>query len=135
MKGFLAFLLVCVFVGMVGISTADIPDLVGNWTGPYVEYNAGQGFSEQEEGVYFINITEQQDRIIVGYSSYSKSDGTEERVDLAGVVSADGTEISLAEQNNGYSTGKIISADEFELTYLSDKDPISVAIDRFFRIN
>ena len=134
MKWFLAVLLLCLIVGLVGITTADIPVLVGNWTGPYVEYNSGEGFSEVESGLFFLNITEQKDRIIIGYSSFKKSDGTEVTRELAGVISADGTELSLAEQNNGYSNGKIIGPDEFELTYLSDNDPISVAIDTFYRI-
>lgn len=135
MKGIKAVLLLCVFACMAGVTTADIPSLIGNWTGSYVEYNSGQGFSENEAGHFFVNITEQQDRIFVGYSSYTKSDGTEVIRELAGVISADGTELSLAEQNNGYSTGKIIGTDEFELVYLSDSDPIAVAIDRFFRIS
>lgn len=134
MKGFLAVLLLGLIVGLVGITTADIPDLVGNWTGPYVEYNSGEGFSEVESGLFFLNITEQKDRIIIGYTSFKKSDGTQVSRELAGVISADGTDLSLAEQNNGYSNGKIISPDEFELTYLSDNDPISVAIDTFYRI-
>ncbi len=134
MKGFLAVLLLGLIVGLVGITTADIPDLVGNWTGPYVEYNSGEGFSEVESGLFFLNITEQKDRIIIGYTSFKKSDGTEVSRELAGVISADGTDLSLAEQNNGYSNGKIIGPDEFELTYLSDNDPISVAIDTFYRI-
>jgi len=134
MKGLMAVLLLGLIDGMAGITTADIPDLVGNWTGPYVEYKSGQGFSEVESGLFFLNITEQKDRIIIGYSSFKKSDGTEVTRELAGVISADGTELSLAEQNNGYSNGKIIGPDEFELTYLSDNDPISVAIDKFYRI-
>lgn len=134
MKGFLAVLILGLIGGVVGITTADIPDLVGNWTGPYVEYNSGEGFSEVESGLFFLNITEQKDRIIIGYSSFKKSDGTEVNRELAGVISADGTELSLAEQDNGYSNGKIIGPDEFELTYLSDNDPISVAIDEFFRV-
>ena len=134
MKGFLAVLLLGLIAGMVGITTADIPDLVGNWTGPYVEYNSGEGFSEVESGLFFLNITEQKDRIIIGYTSFKKSDGTEVSRELAGVISADGTDLSLAEQNNGYSNGKIIGPDELELTYLSDNDPISVAIDTFYRI-
>ena len=134
MKGFLAVLLLGLIVGLVGITTADIPDLVGNWTGPYVEYNSGEGFSEVESGLFFLNITEQKDRIIIGYTSFKKSDGTQVSRELAGVISADGTDLSLAEQNNGYSNGKIIGPDEFELTYLSDNDPISVAIDTFYRI-
>jgi len=134
MKGFLVVLLLGLIAGMVGVTTADIPDLVGNWTGPYVEYNSGQGFSEVDSGLFFLNITEQKDRIFIGYSSFKKSDGTEVTRELAGVISADGTELSLAEQNNGYSNGKIIGSDEFELTYLSDNDPISVAIDTFYRI-
>lgn len=134
MKGLLIVLFLGVIVGIVGITTADIPDLVGNWSGPYAEYNSGQGFSEKEGGFFFLNITEQQDRIFAGYSLYTSGNGTEVKRDLAGVISADGTELSLAEESNGYSTGKIIGPDEFELTYLFD-NPVSVAIDQFFRLS
>lgn len=133
MKGYFVVLLLCFFVSMMGIATADIPHLIGNWTGPYVEYNASEGFSENEGGFFFINITEQKDRIFVGNSSYIKADGTPVRMKMAGVISADGTELSVVEQNNGYSHGKILGSDAFELTYLSDNDPISVAVDQFIR--
>ncbi|MCA1915842.1 hypothetical protein [Methanospirillum hungatei] len=134
MKGLMAVLLIGLIGGLAGITTAEIPNLVGNWTGPYIEYTSGQGFSDIDSGLFFVNITEQKDRIIIGYSLYQKSDGTKVIRELAGVISADGTELSLAEQNNGYSNGKIIGPDEFELTYRSDHDPIRVAIDTFYRI-
>jgi hypothetical protein len=134
MKGFFAVFFLCMFVGMTGITTADIPNLVGNWTGPYVEYG-NQSFSEKEGGFFFLNITEQKDRIFVGNSSYVKADGTPVMMKMAGVISADGTELSVVEQNNGYSHGKVLGPDAFELTYLTDKDPISVAVDQFNRIS
>ena len=127
-------LLFCIITGLAGVTSADIPDLVGNWTGPYVEYISGQGFSEKDSGLFFLNITEQQERLFVGYSLFTESDGTEIRHELAGVISADGTELSLAEQDNGYSTGKMIGPDEFELTYLSDTEPVTIAVDQFIRI-
>lgn len=135
MKGYGAILFLCMFVCVTGIATADIPSLVGNWTGPYVEYNGNEGFSENEGGFFFLNITEQQDRIFAGNSSYMKADGTPVSMKMAGVISADGTEISVVEQNNGYSHGRILGTDAFELTYLTDKDPISVAVDQFNRIS
>jgi len=133
MKGYVGVLILCMIMGMTGIASADIPNLVGNWTGPYVEYNADTGFADNEGGFFFLNITEQQDRIFTGYSLYVMDNGTPVTKNLAGVISIDGTELSLAEQNNGYSTGKILGPDSLELTYLSDNDPISVAVDQFNR--
>ncbi|MDD1724030.1 MAG: hypothetical protein LUQ07_02740 [Methanospirillum sp.] len=127
----------CIFVAffcIVGITTADVPNLVGNWTGHYSEYNNGKGFSEQESGFFFLNITEQNERIFAGYTQYTNNNGTDIIHDIAGVISSDGTEISFAEQNNGYSTGQVIGPDELEISYLNDNDPISVAIDTFTRI-
>jgi hypothetical protein len=133
MKGYVTVLFLCLVLGMISITTADIPSLVGNWTGPFVEYD-NQTFSELDAGIFYFNITEQKDRIFSGYSSYVKPDGTQLKTDMAGVISADGTELSVVEQNNGYSNGKILGPDAFELTYLSDKNPISVAVDQFIRI-
>ncbi|MDD1728263.1 MAG: hypothetical protein LUQ50_04225 [Methanospirillum sp.] len=129
---------ICFFAALfciVGITTADVPNLVGNWTGPYSEYNAKNGFSEQEGGFFFLNITEQNNRIFAGYSRYTDHNGTDVIDDLAGVINSNGTEFSFVEKNNGYSSGKIISPDELEVTYLNDNDPISVAIDTFIRIS
>ncbi|NLV27206.1 MAG: hypothetical protein GXY48_08600 [Methanomicrobiales archaeon] len=128
------FIFIVAIFSIAGIVEADIPDLVGNWTGPYTEYTGDTGFHEQDSGFFFINITEQKDRIFIGYSMYSNN-GTKVTHDVAGVISADGTQVSLTEQDNGYSTGRIIGPDELELTYLTDNEPISVAIDRFFRIS
>jgi len=134
MKGLQILVMLLVMLFITGIAGADIPDMVGNWTGPYDAHKADEGFFKGDSGVLFLNITEQKDRIIIGYTSLKKSDGTEEKRDLAGVISADGTEISCAERNNGYSHGTIIGPDEIELTYVSDTDPVRVALDRFYRI-
>ncbi len=135
MNGYGAVLLLCMVVCVTGVATADIPNLVGNWTGPYLEYNASGGYSENEGGFFFLNITEQQDRIFSGNSSYVKADGTPVLMKMAGVISADGKEISVVEQNNGYSHGTILGPDAFELIYLNDKEPISVAVDQFKRVS
>ncbi|PWR70472.1 hypothetical protein DLD82_15480 [Methanospirillum stamsii] len=127
------FLVIIAIVSMAGMVMADIPDLVGNWTGPYSEYNGDTGFNEQETGFFFLNITEQKDRIIIGHTRFADT-GTDVTREIAGIISADGTQLSITEENNGYSTGRIIGPDEIELTYLDDKEPISVAIDQFFRI-
>ena len=118
---------------LAAISTADIPDLTGNWTGPYTEYQQPNGFFEGDAGRFSLNITEQQDRIFTGFLIYSRSDGSEVHREIVGVVSSDGTELSVAEKENGYSTGKILGPDEIELVYLSDKDPVSAAVDHLFR--
>lgn len=127
----------CIFVAflcMVGITTADLPNLVGNWTGHYSEYNSGRGYSEQEGGFFFLNITEQNERIIAGYTQYKDMNGTDIMHDMAGVISSDGTQLSFTEQDNGYSAGEIIGPDELEIVYLNDNAPISAAVDTFKRI-
>lgn len=47
------------------------------------------------------------------------------------MISADWTEFSCAEQNNGYSYEAITGPDEYELTYLSDPNLVGVVIDGF----
>lgn len=135
MKGFVGvFFIIMALLCMAGITTADIPNLVGNWTGPYTEYNSDSGFSGEKDGMFFLNITEQNDRIFIGFTRFTDGKDIDVQKDIAGVINAEGTGFSLAEQDNGYSTGIITGQDELELTYLNDRDPISVAIDTFTRI-
>jgi len=135
MKRLCALLMLSLIVCISGIATADIPVLLGNWTGSYAEYKAGQGFTDKEGGFFFLNITEQKDRIFAGYSTYTKSDGTLVSRNMAGAISADGTEISFVEENTGDSHGNIIGPNEFEVIFMTDTKPVTVAVDRFIRIS
>jgi hypothetical protein len=125
--------IVLALVCLIGISSAAVPDLIGNWTGISSQYLSGAGYSELESGTFFLNITEQHDRIFSGASLFRNEKGEKILRDFAGVISTDGTGLSLTEEENGYSTGKILGPDEIELTYLTDRDPICAAIDRFTR--
>jgi len=118
---------------LAAISTADIPDLTGNWTGPYEGYQQPDGFYKVDVEKFTLNITEQQDRIFTGFLMYVNPDGEQIQKEIVGVISADGTGLSVAEKENGYSTGTILGPDEIELVYLSDKDPVSAAVDHLFR--
>jgi hypothetical protein len=48
----------------VGICTAEVPNLVGNWTGSGVGYSKG-AFEEEANGSISLNVTEQ----MTGFSS------------------------------------------------------------------
>lgn len=52
---------------MAGISIAQVPDLVGNWSGQCDAYEDNVGFFEYSDGSFSINITEQKERIFAGF--------------------------------------------------------------------
>ena len=56
-------------------------------------------------------------------------------VDFAGAVGLDNKTLYIAQFDDGYSLGTIISNDEMEQIYLADGKNGSVAIDKLYRIN
>lgn len=127
-------IIVLVFGCTIGIAAADIPDLVGNWTGPNVGYEDYIGFVENNEGSFFLNITEQKDRIFAGFVVTTDSDREEVVKTIAGVISPDGKELYMAEKTEGIATGYILGENELELIYLEVSDPIYAGIDHLYRV-
>ncbi|OPY50175.1 MAG: hypothetical protein A4E49_02836 [Methanosaeta sp. PtaU1.Bin112] len=118
-----------------GICTAQVPDLVGNWTGSqnaYIAENGGYRLSENESTHLF--ITEQKDRLFAGYVTYP-SNGKEIVESLAGAIGLDNKTLYIAELIDGYDFGTIISDDEIELIYIADGENGRTVINRLFRIN
>lgn len=123
-----------VLVCFISISYGEIPNLIGNWSGTYIEYQKDTGYLESGNDLFFLNVTLQHDRIIAGYFKYVDKKGSSSTRDFSGVINSEGTEFSLAETDNGYSTGKFIGLDELEITYLNDREPVIAALDHFRRI-
>ena len=119
---------------MTGISGAEVPDLVGNWSGSYTGYGEDAGFVGEDSGSFFMNITEQKDRIFAGIILTKDEKGADIVKNISGTISADGTDLYLAEQKGGMSIGKVLGADEIELTYLTSAGSLFVAIDHFTRM-
>jgi homoaconitase/3-isopropylmalate dehydratase large subunit len=109
-------LVLLAFLAM-GIGTAEIPDLMGNW------------ISTQN---VFLVIVEQNDWIFTGYLTYMMN-GTEIVENFAGAVGLDNKTLYIAEFNEGYDFGTMISDDEMEWIYLADGKLGMVAIDKFHR--
>ncbi|HWQ19068.1 MAG TPA: hypothetical protein VN455_04765 [Methanotrichaceae archaeon] len=126
-------MLVLVFLASE-VYAAEVPNLIGNWTGSWSGYDLGMGYSNSTENDTFaIAITEQNGRIFSGNMSYSQANGTLESEAIAGVIGADNKSIYTAESGKGYVTGTIVSADELELIYLADGKEMSAGVDRLYR--
>ena len=117
-----------------GICTAEVPYLVGNWTGSQNTYVAENGsyrlFENQSTSLV---ITEQKDRLFTGYVTYP-SDGKEIVEYLAGAIGLDNKTFYVGEMNEGYDFGTIISEDEIELIYLADGENGRTVINRLYRM-
>jgi hypothetical protein len=110
-----------------------IPDLTGTWAGPMTGYDEGAGFSDYSNATMQFIVTDQKDRIFAGQLLFTIN-GTQESIGVAGVIAPDGKSFVMAEKDNGYTIGRILSKDEIELTYLHDATPYSAAIDTLRRV-
>ena len=117
-----------------GICAAEIPYLVGNWTGTQNTYVAEDGsYKLLENESTSLVITEQKDRLFTGYVTYP-SDGKEIVEYLAGAIGLDNKTFYVGEMNEGYDFGTIISDDEIELIYLADGENGRTVINTLYRV-
>jgi len=131
MKGILSILLILM---ITGICAAQVPDLVGNWTGSQNTYVAENGsYKLYENQSTSLVITEQKDRLFTGYVTYP-SDGKEIVENLAGAIGLDNKTYYIAESKEGYDFGMIISDDEIEHMYLADGENGRIVINRLYRM-
>jgi hypothetical protein len=117
-----------------GICAAEIPDLMGNWTGNWSGYFGKEFASSTDNGSINYAFTEQEGRIFVGNISTKLGNGTEVDKGFVGAIGLDNKTIYLAESDIGYTFGTIISNDEIELIYLQDGENTEASIDRIHRI-
>ncbi|OPY47907.1 MAG: hypothetical protein A4E47_00088 [Methanosaeta sp. PtaU1.Bin028] len=117
----------------MGICTAQVPNLIGNWTASGNGHVAGDGFQELPEGSLIFSIVEQDGRIFSGNVTYME-DGVEKAEAFAGAIGLDNKTLYRVEFGEGYSFGTIISDDEIEMIYLQDGEMGRVFIDRLHRI-
>jgi len=118
----------------IGICSAEIPDLVGNWTGTWDAYFENEFASSTESGSINYTFTEQEGRIFVGNISGKMANGTEVDKSFVGAIGLDNQTLYIAESDRGYTFGTIISSDEIELIYLQDGEDIEASIDRIHRV-
>ena len=129
----LVFLIVLV-CNITSISAAEIPNLVGNWSGSSVGYMEDLGYTAYSDGTFTVHITNQTERVFIGYIMKKDALGEEEQKVISGVLSADGTNVYLAEHDEGISLGTILGPDEIELTYLKPGALVYAGIDRLTRV-
>ncbi len=130
MRNFLSLVLLAFFA--IGISDAEIPDLQGNWTGSWNGYGEINGHSYLANGSIDLTITDQKERVFSGNLT-AKSQDARIISGFAGAIGLDNKTFYLAEFENGYALGTIISSDEIEYTYLADGKNGSVSIDVLHR--
>lgn len=126
---FTSLMVILALVILSGTVMAEIPDLIGNWTGKSTGYLGGSGFIDYPEGSYSLNITDQKERFFGGYFVSPEYNNNQTEKVVAGVISSDGTTFYLSEKNEGFSYGKIISPDEIELTYIDSTNQAFACID------
>lgn len=133
MKRILSFTFLALLLA-IGISSAEIPNLQGNWTGSWNGYGEGDGHPNWANGSINLTITSQKERIFSGnltvnFQKVTTSDG------FAGAIGLDNKTFYLAEFEKGYALGTIISSDKIEYIYLADGENASVAIDELHRVS
>jgi hypothetical protein len=127
-------LLVLVFLA-TGICAAEVPDLLGKWTGLESWYGSVNGSAKLTENhsLNFI-VVEQKNRLFTGNLSWKSENGTEIVEGFSGAIGLDNKTLYLSEFNEGYDLGAIISDDEIELIYLQDGKKAETTIARLHRI-
>lgn len=135
MKKILCIALLVLVLLTTGISAAKVPDLTGKWTGLeswFSEVNGSVKLTENQS--LNLTVVEQKDRLFTGNLTYMLDNGTESVEGFAGAIGLDNKTLYLAEFNEGYDLGTIISDDEIELIYLQDGKMAQTTIGRLHRI-
>ncbi|MEI6293854.1 MAG: hypothetical protein WCP36_09225 [Methanomicrobiales archaeon] len=110
-----------------------IPNLTGTWIGTMQGYEQNTGFSDYRNQTMTMFVTGQQGRILSGHYLWT-SNGTVVTEGFAGVIGADGRTLTTAEENEGYSSGIVLSGNEIELIWHHAGADYSVAIDSLTRV-
>ena len=128
-------LLVLVFLA-TGMCLAEVPDLLGDWTGLGNGRDAEENgsFTTMENWAINMSIGEQTDRLFTGNMTYKDENGTEIVERFAGAIGSDNKTLYITESNEGFDIGTIISNDEIELIYLQGGKMGSIEIDELHRI-
>lgn len=119
-----------------GSCAAEVPDLLGNWTGMESWYGAVDGIARLTENESLnLTVAEQNGRLFAGYLSYRSANGTEIVEGFAGAIGQDNKTLYISEFKEGYDLGTIISDDEIELIYLQDGKMGEATVSTLHRIN
>ena len=127
------FSLVLVFLA-TGICAAEVPNLLGKWTGVESWYGKVNDSTKLiEDKSLNLTVEEQKDRLFTGNLTYIEN-GTKIVEGFSGAIGLDNKTLYIAEFKEGYDLVTIISNDEMELIYLEDGKMGGAEIDRLHRI-
>ena len=134
MKNICSFGLLVLVLSATGICAAEIPDLVGNWTGTGPGYNEEAGYvGEGNYGILNFSIAEQRGRLFNGEMNYQVN-GTDVVEGFVGAIGADNKTFYIAEYVSGHDLGTVISDDEIEVIYIQDGEQAEIFVNRLYRV-
>lgn len=123
-----------VLLAAAGLSSARLPDLVGNWTGSAAGYLEGRGYWEtSNSSAIVVMIEEQKDRLFTGRMIFRLAEGEQRVEGFSGSIALDNKTLYIAEYDRGYDIGTMISPGEMELIYLEDGETSMAVIDHLHR--
>jgi hypothetical protein len=123
--------MVALMLAAIGLSAAEIPSLVGNWTGSYEGYaNSGTYIATNETAAITLVISEQIGRLFTG----NLSELGQATAAVSGVIALDNRTFYMTEYDGGYDIGTVLSRDTIELLYLEDGEKGGAFIDEFHRV-
>ena len=127
----LVLTLATIILATIGLSAAQIPNLVGNWTGSYDGYtNSGSYIATNESAAINLVISEQTGRLFTG----NLSELGQATAAVSGVIALDNRTFYMTEYDGGYDIGTVLSSDTIELLYLEDGEKGGAFIDEFHRV-
>jgi hypothetical protein len=118
----------CTTTSQSGGTTVTTPSLIGNWSGTYKNYVAGEGFGNGTGYSLVMSVTDQQDRIFSGAVYITTPNGTIVTKPFAGAIGPDGKTLTEV-QADGYSWGTYTAPDQIELIYAYSGENYDIAID------
>lgn len=129
----LAIVVAFLMLATIGMSAANIPNLVGNWTASSEGYKEGEGLSiVNKTGALTLIVSEQTGRLITGNYSLNISlpDGASQQMTegFSGIIGLDNKTLYISEYDKGYSFGTILSDDLIELAHLEDGESAIASI-------
>jgi hypothetical protein len=134
MKKIWCFALLALVFLATGICAAEVPNLLGNWTGVESWYGkVNESTKLIEDKSLNLSVEEQKDRLFRGNLTYIDN-GTKVVEGFSGAIGLDNKTLYIAEFKEGYDLGTIISNDDIELIYLEDGKMGGAEIDRLHRI-
>lgn len=119
----------------LGICTAQVPNLVGNWAGFENGYFASNGSYKLAENLSVnLVIVEQKGRLFTGNLTYPLENGTKITEDFSGAIGLDNKTLYIAEFKEGYDLSTIISDNEIEQIYIQDGEMGGTYINNLHRV-